>query len=228
MKRFFAFIIKQSVAIILIVAFVLGFGVWSTINMDINLLPDINVPMVCVQVIYPGANAASVEEDVTKNLEEGLGSISGITELDSYSYDNLSALVMSFDYGTDTTAKKTEIQNKLVSIDLPSNISTTVYDVDLNAEALAVLSIISDKGVDDAYEKAHELSTKISALDGVESVEIKGGAEYSYTIKPFGGLELISPLIVQSFSYGALDLPLGSLVGENGDIQIRNNSDVKK
>ncbi len=228
MKKFFAFIIKQSVAIVLIVAFVLGFGVWSTVNMDINLLPDINVPMVCVQVIYPGANAASVEEDVTKNLEEGLGSISGITELESYSYDNLSALVMSFNYGTDTTAKKTEIQNKLASIELPSNVSTTVYDVDLNAEALAVLSVVSDEGADDAYDKAQQLSAKITALDGVENVEIKGGAEYSYTIKPFGGLELISPLIVQAFSYGSLDLPLGSITDENGDIQIRNNSDVKE
>lgn len=224
MKKFFSFIIRQWVAILLAVVFVLAFGVYSAINMSINLLPDINVPMVCVQVIYPGANASSVEKDITAKLEDGL-TIGGVTDVQSYSYDNLSALVLSFDYGTDTTDKKSEIQNKLSEMNLPDGVTTSVYDIDLNAEALAVLSVISDAGADDAYEKANDLSLKLGSIDGVESVEIKGGAQYSYVISPFGGLELISPLIVQAFSYGALDLPLGNIY-DNGDVQIRNNSDV--
>ena len=105
MRKFFSFIIKQSIAIVLCVIFVLGFGVFATLNMSINLLPDINVPMVCVQVIYAGANASSVENDVTIKLEDGLSAISGVTGVDSYSYDNLSAVVLSFDYGTDTVEK---------------------------------------------------------------------------------------------------------------------------
>ncbi len=227
MKKFFSFIIRQSVAVVLIVLLVLGFGVWATASMSIDLLPDINVPIVCVQVIYPGASAASVEEDVTENLEEGLGSISGLTDVMSYSYDNLSAVVLYFDYGTDTDAKKDDVRNKLLTIDLPDGVSTTVYDLDLNSEALAVLSLTSDKGLDDAYTQAKTLSSKLSAIDGVESVEIKGGAEYSYFIRPFGGLELISPLLVQAFSYGELDIPLGNITDNGTDVQIRNNSDVK-
>lgn len=227
MKKFFSFIIRQSVAIVLIVLLVLGFGVWSTASMSINLLPDINVPIVCVQTIYPGANASSVETDVTENIEDGLSSISGITDVMSYSYDNLSAVVLYFDYGIDTSEKKNDIQSKLTSIELPSGVTTSVYDLDLNADALAVLSLTSEQGLDDAYEKSKDLSAKLAAIDGVESVEIKGGAEYSYTVSPYGGLELVCPLIVQAFSYGALDLPLGNITDNGTDVQIRNNSDVK-
>lgn len=233
MKKFFSFIIKQSVAIVLAVIFVLGFGIFATLKMSINLLPDINVPMVCVQVIYPGANAKSVEEHVTVELEDGLSSISGITNVDSYSYDNLSAVVLSFDYGTDTKEKKSDIQSKLSSLDLPDGVTCDVYDIDLNAEALAVLSVTSGEGADDgeklknAYSAAKELKSSIEALDGVESVEIKGGAEVSYVIKPFGGLELAAPLFVQAFSYGSLDIPLGNITQNGGDVQIHNNSDVK-
>ena len=231
MKKFFTFIIKQSVAIVLIVVFVLGFGVFATTQMSVNLLPDINVPMVCVQVIYAGANAQSVEKDVTVKLEDGLSAV-GYTSVDSYSYDNLSAVVLSFDYGTDTTDKKSEIQSKLNSIDLPDGVVTSVYDIDLNAEALAVLSVTSDKGADDneklenAYKSAKEIADGISALDGVESVEIKGGAETSFIVQPFGGLELLSPLLVEAFSYGELDLPLGNITVNGANVQIRNNSDV--
>ncbi|MDE7082895.1 MAG: efflux RND transporter permease subunit [Clostridia bacterium] len=234
MKKFFSFIIKQSVAIVLIVIFVLGFGIYSTTKMSVNLLPDISIPMVCVQVIYPGVGAQSVEKDVTEKLEDGLSSISGITGVDSYSYDNLSAVVLSFDYGTDTTDKKTDIQNKLSSIDLPDSVITSVYDIDLNAEALATLSVTSEIGETDddrlknAYSSAEAIAAKISAIDGVESVEIKGGAEISYEVTPFIGLELIAPLLVQAFSYGELDLPLGNLTEEGGTVQIRNNSDVAK
>ncbi|MBD5631645.1 MAG: efflux RND transporter permease subunit [Clostridia bacterium] len=227
MKKFFSFIIRQSVAIILIVIFVLAFGVYATVKMPVNLLPDINVPMVCVQVIYPGANATSVEKDVTEKLEENLSSIGGLTGFDSYSYDNVSAVLLSFDYGTDTTDKKSDIQEKLSSVDLPDGVTTSVYDIDLNAEALAVLSVTEEDGnLLNAYKAAKELAAQLSGIDGVESVEIKGGAETSYVISPFEGLELISPLIVQAFSYGALDIPLGNITQDGGDMQIRNNSDV--
>ena len=225
MNKFFSFIIRQSVAIVLIVVFVLAFGVFSTMNMAINLLPDINVPMVCVQIIYPGANAQSVEEDVTAKVEEGLSSLSGVTAVDSYSYDNLSAVVLSFDYGTDTTEKKNDISSRLSSVDLPDGVTTDVYDIDLNAEALAVLSVTATD-LESSYEAAKTLSARISAIDGVESVEIKGGADKVWKIRPYGGLELIAPLLVQAFSYGALDIPLGNLKENGSEVQIRNNTDV--
>ena len=226
MKKFFSTVIKQKVATILAVVFIIAFGVFSTLNMPINLLPDINVPMVCVQIIYPGANASSVEKDVTKKVEDGLSSIGGVTQVDSYSYDNLSAVVLSFDYGTDTNGKKADISSKLDGLDLPDGVIRSVYDIDLNAEALAVLSVTSDKGENTAYSSAEELAAKIRAIDGVENVEIKGGAQTSIVIKPYGGLELIAPLIVQAFSYGELDIPLGNITANGGNIQIRNNSDI--
>ncbi|MDE6356199.1 MAG: efflux RND transporter permease subunit [Clostridia bacterium] len=213
-------------AIVLIVVFVLAFGIYSTLNMSVNLLPDINVPMVCVQVIYPGANAQSVEKDVTEELEEGLSAIGGITNVDSYSYDNLSAVILSFDYGADTTAKKTDIQNKISSLGLPDGVITSVYDIDLNAEALAKLSVTSKEGLDGAYAAAKELEAKLKAIDGVENVEIKGGAAQSFEVIPFGGLELCAPLLVEAFSYGALDIPLGNIKVDGLNVQIRNNSDV--
>ena len=228
MKKFFALVIRQSVAIVLSIIFIAAFGIYSTINMPINLLPDINVPMVCVQVIYPGANALSVEEDVTAKLEEGLSSLPGVNDVSSYSYDNLSAVVLSFDYGTDTGAKQNDIKGKLSSIDLPDGVTIDVYDIDLNAEALAVLSVTSSKeGIKGAYSSAEELAARLSAIDGVENVEIKGGAEKIWNIRPFGGLELTAPLFVQAFSYNGLDIPLGDLTDAFGSVQIKNNSKIK-
>jgi HAE1 family hydrophobic/amphiphilic exporter-1 len=225
-KKFFSFIIKRSVAIILLIVFILAFGIYSTGNMAINLLPDIQVPMVCIQVIYPGASASSVEKDVTNELEDGLSAIAGVTNVDSYSYDNLSAVVLSFDYGTDTKEKKSDISTKLDGITLPDDCTTTVYDIDLNSQALAVLSVTGENGLDDTYAQANKLKTSLAAIEGVESVEVLGGGDNVIKITPFVGTELISLLLVQSLSYGALDIPLGNLKVDGSDVQIRNNSDI--
>lgn len=227
MKKFFSFVIKQSVAIVLIVLLVTGVGVRSTLNMSVNLLPDIKIPIVCVQVIYRGANASSVEKDVTVKVEDGVSSIGGITDVTSHSYDNLSTVVLSFDYGTDTSEKKVEIKNKLSSAGLPDGVETSVYDVDLNAAALAVVSVTSEKGLDDAYSKAKELYAAFVALDGVESVKLKGGAEYSYTVQPFRGLELVCPVLAQAFSLGATTLPLGNISNNGEEVQLRNDAAIK-
>jgi HAE1 family hydrophobic/amphiphilic exporter-1 len=226
MQKFFSFIIKRTVAIILLIVFILGFGIYCTGNMAINLLPDINVPMVCVQVIYPGASAASVETDVTEKLEDGLTAIAGVTDVDSYSYDNLSAVVLSFDYGTDTKEKKSDINNKLNSITLPDGCTTSVYEIDLNSQALAVLSVTGGDSADDRLEKAEKLQSSLTSIDGVESVDVLGGGEKVIKITPYVGTELISLLLVQTLSYGALDIPLGNLTVDGAEVQIRNNSDV--
>ena len=146
MKKFFAFVTRQTVAVILAVAFIIGFGAFSAGSMAINLLPDINVPMVCVQIIYPGANAPSVESDITAPVEEGLSSLAGVEKVQSYSYDNLSAVVFSFGYGTDADDAKSEIQSKISAMDLPDTAQISVYDIDLNAQALAVVSVTSENG----------------------------------------------------------------------------------
>jgi HAE1 family hydrophobic/amphiphilic exporter-1 len=214
------------VAIILLVVFILGFGIYCTGNMAINLLPDINVPMVCVQVIYPGASAASVESDVTEKLEDGLTAIAGVTDVDSYSYDNLSAVVLSFDYGTDTKEKKSDISTKLNSITLPDGCTTSVYEIDLNSQALAVLSVTGKESADDTLAKAEKLKSSLTSIDGVESVEILGGGDKIIKITPYVGTELISLLLVQTLSYGSLDIPLGNLTVDGAEVQVRNNSDV--
>lgn len=228
MRKVFSFIFRQSVAIILIVLLVLGGGVWATLSMNVNLLPDINVPMVCVQVIYPGASASAVESEVTEKVEDGVSAIGGVKQVESYSYDNLSAVIFSFDYGSDTKGRKREISEKLTSVDLPDGVQTSVYEIDLNASAVAALSLTSENGLDDAYLKAKEISAKLSSVDGVERTAIKGGADYSYNVKPFGGLELLCPLLAEAFSYGELNIPLGSITEGDNAVQIRNNTDIKK
>lgn len=101
MKKLIAAVVRQPVTIIMIVALLIFGGVAGTLNMPLQLIPDIKIPIISVIVTYPGASAETVEEDVTSVLETDLSGVSGSTSVTTYSYDNVSAVLLSFDYGAD-------------------------------------------------------------------------------------------------------------------------------
>ena len=59
------------------------FGVISLMRLPVRELPDIDPPIVSVTTVYPGANAAVVETEVSERLEEEINNIEGIKTLTS-------------------------------------------------------------------------------------------------------------------------------------------------
>ena len=81
MKKLIAAVVRQPVTIIMIVALLIFGGVAGTLNMPLQLIPDIKIPIISVIVTYPGASAETVEEDVTSVLETDLSGVSGSTSV---------------------------------------------------------------------------------------------------------------------------------------------------
>ena len=73
------------------------FGLISLTRLPVRELPDIDPPIVSVTTIYPGANAAVVETEVTERLEEAINNIEGIKTLTSQSREQVSNITIEFD-----------------------------------------------------------------------------------------------------------------------------------
>ncbi|MST01137.1 MAG: efflux RND transporter permease subunit, partial [Pedosphaera sp.] len=67
------------------------FGIIGLSRLPVRELPDIDPPIVSVTTIYPGANAAVVETEVTERLEEAVSNIEGIKTLSSTSREQFSS-----------------------------------------------------------------------------------------------------------------------------------------
>ena len=52
-------------------------GIFSYAKLGVEQLPDLNLPIAYVDVLYPGASPQSVEEEITKKIEEALNGIAG-------------------------------------------------------------------------------------------------------------------------------------------------------
>ena len=70
------------------------FGALSWFNIPVELLPDLSYPSLTIQTEYPDAAPTSVEQFVTRPIEETVGVIPGVREMQSVSRAGLSEVIL--------------------------------------------------------------------------------------------------------------------------------------
>lgn len=176
--------IKQPVFITMVVVAILVVGVLFFGNMGLDLLPDVSIPVVAVQTVYPGASPEEVESEVTKPLEEALGSLNRVSGIRSTSTDSVSMIVIDFDmeYSSKTAAE--DVRERLASVrsSLPSDVLEPVVSR-FDPAASPILSFaIADKNGKLSPSQLRTLAKntiqpRIERVPGVAAVTIAGGLE---------------------------------------------------
>ena len=79
--------VKRPVTTILIFVALMVIGIYSLVQLPVDLYPEMELPYVVVYTTYPGASASDIETNVTQTLEDALNSISNLKEMTSTSSD---------------------------------------------------------------------------------------------------------------------------------------------
>lgn len=88
-------------------------GLYSLIQLPVDLYPEIELPFVTVITTYPGASASDIENNVTRTLEDALNSVSNLKEITSRSSDGMSVIFLSFEYGSNLDEASNDIRSNL-------------------------------------------------------------------------------------------------------------------
>lgn len=223
--------IKRPVTICVLVVILLAVGVLATMDMSTNLLPNIKMPMLGVTVIYPGAGAQSVQDSVTTPVERSLQTVSGVTEIETRSYDNVSIAILTFNYGTDIDKKIDDISDAFKSVKFPQGCEEPSFvKIDMNGTAAATVSVYQDIDSPDTdllAKDAEALAIKLRAIEGVGSVNVLGSPEKQIKITALQGLDITALALIQALTKENLDLPLGTIIQNGSVISIRNESNAK-
>ena len=108
--------IKNPVlATMVMLAFVV-LGVFAYQRLKVDQFPDVEFPVVVVQVEYPGASPEIVETEVTKKVEEAVNSIAGINQLYSRSYDSNAVVIIQFNLDIDGRKAAEDVREKVAAI----------------------------------------------------------------------------------------------------------------
>ena len=174
------FVLKRPVTTLLGVLCLIFFGLMSLISARLELTPEINMPMLVVTTVYPGAGPEDVNELITKPIEEQVNTLSGIDTMTSQSSDNYSMVLLQYEYGTDMDNAYSDLRKRLdlVLSSLPEDAEEpTILEMDVNSMASVYLSV-NNKAVNNVYNYVDKnIVPELEKLSAVASVDFSGGTK---------------------------------------------------
>lgn len=111
--------VKKPYLTVVSVIIILVIGIVSLTRMKTDLLPEMSLPYLMVITTEPGASPEKVEADITKPLEEGLGTISGVKNIVSNSSENYSLVMLEFETGTNMDSAMVKVSEGVNMTELP-------------------------------------------------------------------------------------------------------------
>ncbi|MBU1376909.1 MAG: efflux RND transporter permease subunit [Alphaproteobacteria bacterium] len=164
-------------------------GALSISSLPIAQYPDIALPQVAINAVYPGASAKTVEDSVTQVIEQKMKGLDGLEYISSASDGTGSATVtLTFKGGTDIDIAQVQVQNKLQTATalLPQEVQQQGLSVVKSTRNfLLIVSLVASDGKatnsDLADYMAANLQDPISRVDGVGDVQLFG-AQYAMRI----------------------------------------------
>ncbi|HWR54511.1 MAG TPA: efflux RND transporter permease subunit [Bryobacteraceae bacterium] len=212
--------IKQPVLATMLSVSLVTLGIYSYQRLSVDLMPDVEIPVLTVQTVYPGASPETVEREVTKRIEEAMNTISGIRHIQSTTTEGLSAVVAEFRLGTNIHIAQQDAQAKINAIraDFPQDMEEPVLQrIDFNAMpivAVAVESKTADiKTLSSLAEKV--IKKRLETVQGVGQVTLVGLArrEIQIFVDPdkLRGLGLTYAHVSGALQRENIDLPAGKL-----------------
>lgn len=175
-------VLKRPVTTLIVVLCLIVFGVTSVTSNKLELMSDINMPMLIISAIYPGASPEDVEELVVKEIEDEVGTLSGVDTITSVSSENYGMVLLQYEYGTDIDVAYDDLKKKIDALapDLPDDVSTpTIIEMDINDLTSFTVAINNDS-VENLYNYVdNTVVPQLEKLGCVANVDISGGqAEY--------------------------------------------------
>lgn len=173
--------IKRPVLISMIIIGLLFFGLLAYVSLPLNLMPSIDIGVVTVQTVYPGAGPREIEMQVTKKIEDAVSTISGIDYMQSYSMESVSIVVIFFELDVDADIANQEVKDRTAAIlnELPEDAGRPVIEkLDFGTEPIMDITLTGDQDLKELREIADKtVKDRLSQIEGVARVEIVGGAD---------------------------------------------------
>jgi len=224
------FSVKRPVSILMFALILMVMGLWSLSTMKLDLLPDIEMPVLTVITSYPGASSEEIERTVSEPLEKGVGTVTNLKSVSSISRENVSLLTIEFESGTDINVGAQDVRDALdlVVSNLQDEVNRPII-VKMDTSQMPVI-VLGVSGMKDTIALKNLMEDKVTdrlkRLDGVGSVMVMGGDEREIQVQ-LNHIKMqelgISPnAIIDSLRAQNLNLPAGIMNEGQREFMLRS------
>ncbi|MFA0812426.1 efflux RND transporter permease subunit [Microbulbifer epialgicus] len=216
---------NSKAANLLMIMIIIG-GIFGISGIDREVFPTIQPGIIEVDISFPGAGPAEVEQQVTLRVEEAISEVKGIKEINSASRRGHSAVDIQAVDGYDQLRLLNDIKVQVDSINtFPEGIERPVIHLtewDAQLMMIAVGGPVSERQL---KETTLDLRDKLTLIPGVRRVDVWGDRPDELSIEvsevDLRRYNLSFNDVANAVRSSSLDLPAGMVRSDRGDIQVQ-------
>ncbi len=227
-KNIWTFFIDNYRLTYLIIAALAIFGVLGMVTIPKESAPEIDIPVIVVTTILPGASALDVEELVTNEIETKVQSLADIDTLTSVSSQGFSQVVVNFQSESDGREKLIDVKERVDRAlpNLPSDvIDPTVQQISFNDLPILTLALTGPFTTEELHDYADLLADELERINDVAQVNISGAPTEVFEViindRALNQYQLTANQVAAAISEANTDLPVGSIQTAGGVYTVR-------
>ncbi|MCD6173158.1 MAG: efflux RND transporter permease subunit [Sulfurimonas sp.] len=183
----YKFAIKKPITTLMYVLTLVVFGFMSYKSMPSALFPNVDFPIVTIKTVYPGAEASTMESQITDKIEEAVSSIGGVDSITSTSSEGMSVVMVKFFLEREISEATNDVRDKVSAVILPNDAKTPlVSKLDIGgASIINVFLTAKNETLQNLMLFADEkVKPKLQKINGVGGVNIIGYKDREIKIFP--------------------------------------------
>ena len=222
--------INRPITTLMIFLSLVVFGIYSLKTMNVNLYPQVNIPIVKITT-YANGDMNYIKTKITQKIEDEVSSIEGIKKLYSTSFDNLSVVSIEFELNKDLESATNDVRDKMQKARVGAN-----YEIEkLNGLSSSVFSLFITRLDGNETKLMQEIDDVakpfLERISGVSKVKTNGFLEPAVKIlldrfkldkNALSANEVANLIKVEN-----LKAPLGKIENEQIQMAIKSNFSAK-
>ncbi|MES2875089.1 MAG: efflux RND transporter permease subunit [Bacteroidota bacterium] len=224
--------IENRTAIYVLTVIIAIIGYSSYLGLPKENFPEVIIPKIFIQTVYPGTSPANMENLVTKQIEKQLKSTSGLKKITSNSYQDFSIITAEFNTNVDIKDAKQRVKDAVDKArqDLPTDLPSdpNVMDINLSDLPIMYLNISGDYDLKSLKKYAEDIQDQVESLKEISGVDIVGALDQEVQINAD-----LNKMAAAQVSFGDIERAVGyeNLTISGGTIKmdgVRRTLNVKK
>jgi HAE1 family hydrophobic/amphiphilic exporter-1 len=222
--------IKRPVLASVMMLALVTLGIASYRQLAIDLYPNVEIPVITIVTILPGASPDAVEREVSKPIEEAVNPIAGVRHVGSTSREGVSQVFVEFQLEVNADQAAQDARTKIAAIrgDLPAGIQDPIIEK-LNIGGLPIVSLavrstsLSPRDLTTLVDR--RIRPRLENIQGVGKIDLAGAVtrEVIVEIKPerLEALGMGVDEVMGGLRSENIDTPLGRMNGNGSELPLR-------
>ena len=208
--------LRRRPVTVLIMIMLFGLGVYSYINLQRELFPDISFPNVAVNVFSANSDPETMMRDVSEPIEEAIAGLGGLREVSSVSTESRVNLLATFDFGTDMDDAEREVESAVNGTNLPDDVVVIVSRLTPDAFPVIQFTVSGDEDIPSLQRLVNDvINPRLRRVDGVGAMYTLGEVEEQVIVSvdadKLKDLRLSSVQVADAITQNNISLPAGSI-----------------